>query len=139
MSMTRPNGTYFTRRAAMIIVVVIWLYNLGVNLPQLVWADVVPSRRASLDCQMPYVSGAVLQLYAVIKSLVNFFAPLLVTWFSYVGIVIRACQSRSKVGECQILLPHVLEDIYMPNNNTNSNTVSTKCIKSVCYTNSSSS
>ena len=76
----------------MAIVVCIWIYNVGFNIPYFLWSVVRVDRGGRLACFPVYAP-----IYAMAGYIINFYVPLVITWTSYIGIIYKMKRSSNKV------------------------------------------
>ena len=74
------------------VVVCIWIYNVAFNIPMFMWANVYKNWSGGLSCY-PRTADST---YMLVARIINFFAPLIITWVSYIGIIYKLKLTMNK-------------------------------------------
>jgi len=93
------GGSGLKARVAAVIVVCIWIYNVAFNIPMFMWANVYVNPWSGSAACYPRSANPV---YVLAARVVNFYAPLTVTWASNIGIVYKLKHAMNKATICAI-------------------------------------
>jgi len=105
LGMKKIGGSAFKVRVAVAIVVCVWIYNVAVDIPMFLWANVRPSRSGGYSC-FPIVNRD----YSLVTHVINFYVPLAITWTSYIGIIYKFKRSVNKAVSLYCLEPRCVRD-----------------------------
>jgi len=93
LGLKKIGGTGFKTGVAVAIVVYIWIHNVAFNTPLFVWSNLYTSRKSGRLVCGTRADAA----YTLVTRIINFYAPLALTWSSYVGIIYSFKRSMNKV------------------------------------------
>jgi len=85
------GGIGFKPSVAVATIAYIWMHNVAFNIPLLVYTNVIV-RSARTTCVPVNVDVS----YILTTRVINFYLPLIVTWTSYIGIIVRLKHSANK-------------------------------------------
>jgi len=85
------GGSALKASVAAAIVVSIWIYNAAYNIPILMWTNPYPSRYGGFACYS--ISDPT---YVLAARIMNFYAPLTITWTSNIGIIYQLKRTMNK-------------------------------------------
>lgn len=99
LGLNKFGGTGLKASVAARIVVCIWIYNVAFNIPMFIWSDARKGWSGGLKC-FPKADA----IYVLVARIINFFAPLIITWTSYVGIIYKLKLSMNKAFFYSLLI-----------------------------------
>jgi len=87
------GGSGLKGSVAVAIVVCIWIYNVGFNIPMFIWSGAyVNPFTGYVRCYPRSADPA----YTLAARIINFYAPLAITWTSNIGIIHRLRTTMNK-------------------------------------------
>jgi len=92
LGINKLGGSGFEMTVAVIIIVCILVYNAAFNIPMLMWANLFRTQwSGGLSCHIQADDN-----YVLAARIINFYAPLVITWIAYIGIIYKIKRSASK-------------------------------------------
>ena len=89
LGLKKVGGGYFSTKMASLCVGGLWALSIVLDGCQFFWSEVITTRRSHRDCKMLNVDRETYRIYFGVKAIFTFFAPLLLVWSSYCGIIYR--------------------------------------------------
>jgi len=99
LGLKKIGGSALKANVAAAIVVSIWIYNAGYNIPMLMYANQYIGRHGRLACFSKPDPN-----YSLASRIINFYVPLTITWMSNIGIIYKLKRTMNKAIQTHDLL-----------------------------------